>query len=208
MRIVAFFIRHALTDFNKQENGEKEKFRGDADIPLNEEGKQQAEQLVPLFNAREFSSAFHSGMQRTAQTLEPLMKSKNMKSVEVEKLDSLDTGDFTGLPKTKENKEKLEWYRENPKVKIPGGESVANFRNRIDPRLMRIIKQGDEAGKPTIACVHGSVVKELSRMMTGDYDTLKVDPGGVVAVYKTPFGYFGKPIVKENPAGEDILPGS
>ena len=68
MRIVAWFIRHGETDLNADEDS-KERFRGDIDIPLNEEGRQQAQDLVPYFAARKFSHAFHSGMQRTAQTV-------------------------------------------------------------------------------------------------------------------------------------------
>ena len=208
-KIVAFFIRHGETDLNDPPNGEKERFRGDADVLLNDTGKKQAEELVPFFNARKFSAAFHSGMQRTAQTLEPLMKAKGMEAHEIEGLNSLNTGDFTGLPKTEENKKKLEHYRNNPNLRIPGGESVNEFRKRVDPRLMRIIHLGDSAGAPTVAALHGSIMKELSRLLCkGDYNAAKVDPGGVVAVYKTPDGYKAVPIFRENPAEEDIKPGS
>lgn len=208
-RIVAFFVRHGETDLNDPPDGGKERFRGDADVLLNDKGQKQAQELVPLFNARDFSAAFHSGMHRTAQTLEPLMKTKGMEAHEVEGMNSLNTGDFTGLPKTAENKKRLEWFRLHPNVRIPGGESVREFQKRTDPRIMRIIRLGDAAGKPTITAAHGSIMRELSRLLCdGNYDAVKVDPGGVVAVYKTPHGYKAEPIWKENPAQEDIQPGS
>ena len=208
-KIVAFFIRHGETDLNDPPNGEKERFRGDADVLLNDKGKKQAEDLVPFFNARKFSAAFHSGMQRTAQTLEPLMKAKGMEAHEIEGLNSLNTGDFTGLPKTAENRKKLEYYRLHPNVQIPGGESVKRFQKRVDPRLIRMIRLGDDAGVPTVAALHGSIMRELSRLLCGgDYDAVKVSPGGVVAVYKTPDGYKAVPILHENPDEEDIQAGS
>lgn len=208
-KIVAFFIRHGETDLNDPPDGEKERFRGDADVLLNDTGKQQAEALVPFFNARKFSAAFHSGMQRTAQTLEPLMKAKGMEAHEIEGLNSLNTGDFTGLPKNDENRKKLDYYRLHPNIRIPGGESVNEFRKRVDPRLMRIIRLGDDAGVPTVASLHGSIMRELSRLLhEGDYDAIKVSPGGVVAVYKTPDGYKADAIFRENPNDEDIQPGS
>src|SRR6266704_2660008 len=105
MQIVAFFIRHGDTDFNEKEGpGHQERFRGDLDIPLNEAGHKQAEELVPYFAAREFSAAFHSGMQRTAQTLEPLMDAKGMESIKVEGLDSLDTEIFLACQRPKRTK--------------------------------------------------------------------------------------------------------
>ncbi len=209
MQIVAFFIRHGDTDFNEKEGpGHQERFRGDLDIPLNEAGHKQAEELVPYFAAREFSAAFHSGMQRTAQTLEPLMDAKGMESIKVEGLDSLDTGDFSGLPKTEKNKKKLEWFRQNPNEVIPGGESVRSFRERVDPKIMTVIKIGEEAGKPTVASVHGSVMREISRLLHDDYNKVKVEPGGVVGIFKSPNGYEAKALLKESQTEEDIRAGS
>jgi probable phosphoglycerate mutase len=210
MKIVAFFIRHGETDFNEKEKGpqKEERFRGDLDIPLNEDGQREAEELVPYFAAREFSAAFHSGMQRTAQTLEPLMAAKGMEAATVEGLDSLDTGDFSGLPKTKKNKKKLEWFRKNPNEVIPGGESVSAFRDRVDPKIMQVIKIGEEAGKPAVACVHGSVMRELSRLLHDDYNKVKVEPGGVVGVFKSPNGYEAAALLKESETEEDIRAGS
>lgn len=244
MKIVAFFIRHGETDMNNPPNGEPEKFRGDADIDLNEKGHKQAQALVPLFKAHKFSAAFSSGLKRTNQTLKPLLDDKEMSVQDLDDLDSLNTGDFTGLPKNDENKEKLEWYRQHPEVEIPGGESVQHFRDRTDPLLYRIINIGDSAGVPTVAAVHGSVMRELSRVLSptweqdkksalsfggsrsakdaydyaktvfgkrtgGDYNKVKVDPGGVIGVYKTADGrYFAKPLLRESMTEEDIQPGS
>jgi broad specificity phosphatase PhoE len=212
-QIVAFFIRHGETDFNERSeqanpDGAEERFRGDLDIPLNNLGQQQAEELVPYFAAREFSSAYHSGMQRSKQTLEPLMKDKGMEASAIEGFNGLDTGDFSGQPKTEKNKKKLEWYRENPSVTIPGGESVQDFRDRVDPKLLKAIQIGDEAGKPTAVCAHGSVMRELSRLLHDDYNRVKVEPGGVIGIFKSPYGYEAKALLKDSQAEEDIRAGS
>lgn len=209
MKIVAFFIRHGDTDFNENNGPQKEeRFRGDLDIPLNEDGHRQAEELVPYFAAREFSAAFHSGMQRTAQTLDPLMAAKSMEATKVDGLDSLDTGDFSGLPKTKKNKKRLEYFRTHPDERIPGGETVNEFRKRVDPKLMQAIKIGEEAGKPTVVCIHGSVMRELSRLLHDDYNKVKVEPGGVVGVFKSAQGYEAAALLKESENEEDIRAGS
>ncbi len=204
MKLVAFFIRHGETDLNKSDS-----FRGDIDIPLNEEGQKQAEEIPHYLAAYKLSSLFHSGMQRTAQTLEPLAEAKGLPSKKMENLDSLDTGNFAGLPKTEENRKKLEHYRKNPEETIPGGESVQEFRDRIDPLIFNIIKLGEESGAPSAACVHGSVIREISRLFDESYDSLKVDPGGIIGVFKTQDGYEVQPLVKENNEQEDMdAPGS
>lgn len=208
MKIVAFFIRHGETDLNNPPDGQ-EKFRGDIDIPLNADGHKQAEEIPNYLAAYKLSALYHSGMQRTAQTLKPLEKQKNMKSSKLENLDSLDTGDFSGLPKTEENRKKLEHYRDNPEETIPGGESVQNFRDRVDPLIFNVIKVGEESGTPSAACVHGSVLREISRLFDESYDSLKVEPGGIIGIFKTTDGYKAKPLVKESENEEDMdLPGS
>ncbi len=204
MKIVAFFIRHGETDLNKSDS-----FRGDIDVSLNEEGQSQAEEIPNYLAAYKLSALYHSGMQRTAQTLAPLEKQKSMKSSKLENLDSLDTGDFSGLPKSEENRKKLEHYRENPKETIPGGESVQNFRDRTDPAIFNVIKVGEESGVPSAACVHGSVIREISRLFDESYDSLKVEPGGIIGIFKTEDGYEAQPLVKESENEEDMdLPGS
>ena len=203
MKLVAFFIRHGETDLNNPPNGETEKFRGDLDVPLNEDGEAQAAEIPDYLRGYKLSALFHSGMHRTAQTVEPLAEAKGMQSKGLENMNSLDTGDFSGLPKTEENKKKLQWYRENPKEVIPGGESVEHFRNRVDPVIMNVIKIGEQSGSPAAACVHGSVMREISRLFSESYDSLKVEPGGIVGIFRDTQGeYFAEPLVKEADEGE------
>jgi broad specificity phosphatase PhoE len=203
MKLVAYFIRHGETDLNKSDE-----FRGDLDVPLNAEGQKQAEDLVPYFKGRVFSDAFASSRIRTDQTLAPLLKSRNMEATILPGLDSLDTGDFAGLPKNEENKKKLEWYREHPDEQIPGGDKVQDWRNKVDPLLLNIIKKGEEGPAPVVAGTHGSILRELSRLLHNDYNRAKVDPGGVIGVFKSPYGYTLKALLKENDKEEDIKPGS
>ncbi len=210
MKLAAFFIRHGETDMNNPPDGGEEKFRGDMDIPLNMTGQQQAEDLVTYLKGYKLSALYHSGKHRTMQTMMPLAESKGMSSIALKNFDSLDTGDFTGLPKNEENREKLGHYRDHPKEVIPGGESVEHFRNRVDPIIRNCIKVGIESGLPVAACVHGSVMREISRLFHKSYDSLKVEPGGIVGVSKEDDGtYTAMPLVKESQDEEDMdKPGS
>lgn len=191
MKIVAYFVRHADTDWNDQD-----KFRGDIDIGINKEGQKQAEELVPYFEGKKFGIAFNSSRKRTKQTLAPLLSSRGMESKTTTKLDSLDTGELAGKPKTDENLKILKWYRKHPEEKIPGGDRVQDWRNRVDSELFMIMRRGEEASMPAIAGVHGSVIKELSRLLTGDMNKIGVEPGGVLGVFKTPKGYALRVLLK------------
>jgi broad specificity phosphatase PhoE len=136
------------------------------------------------------------------------MQDKGMEATTIEGLNGLDTGDFAGQPKTEKNKKKLEYYREHPEERIPGGESVQEFRNRVDPKLLSAIRIGEDAGKPSVICVHGSVMRELSRLLHDDYNKIKVEPGGVIGVFKSPYGYEAKALLKDSKAEEEIRAGS
>jgi alpha-ribazole phosphatase len=203
-KIVCFFVRHGETDMNKNND-----FRGDLDIDINSEGKKQAEQLVPFFANRQFSAVYGSSRKRVMQTLEPLLKAKNMTMKPLKSLDSLDTGEFAGKPKNDENLKEMKWYREHPEETIPGGEKVKTFRKRVDAKIMQLIHRGESSSSPVLVGIHGSVVKELGRFLEGNMDAAKVEPGGVVAVFKSPTGYTAEPILKDSSdVNEDITPGS
>jgi len=208
-KIVAFFVRHGETDLNSPPNGEAEKFRGDIDAPLNETGMSQAEELPSYLKGYRVSALYHTGMHRTAQTLLPFADERDMEMIELPAFNSLDTGDFAGLPKNDENKERMAYYRDNPEEQIPGGESVQEFRDRVDPIIMNLIRMGEEGGAPVVAVAHGSVMREISRLFDTSYDSLKIEPGGVVGVFKSADGYYVKPLVKEDDEQEDMdKPGS
>ncbi len=203
-KIVAFVVRHGETNLNKNND-----FRGDLDVDINAEGQKQAEQLVPFFANRQFSGAYGSSRKRVQQTLQPLLDEKGMKLKPLKSLDSLDTGEFAGKPKDEENLKELKWYREHPEETIPGGEKVANFRSRVDAKLMQLISKGESGDKPVIIGVHGSVIKELGRLLHHDMDYAKVEPGGVVAIFKSPQGYTAEPILKDSSEEpEEIYAGS
>jgi broad specificity phosphatase PhoE len=203
MRPVAYFIRHGETDANKEDV-----FRGDIDYPLNDRGKQQAAKLVSFFRGRKFSVIYGSDRKRVKDTLLPLAKDKKLPIKMLPDLESLNTGDYAGLPKTKESVKEIRWYNKHPNEMIPGGETVQGFRNRVDPKLMMIIHHGEDSHRPAAAGVHGSVLKELYRVLYGTIDKkARVEPGGVVAIFKGSHGYEAIPILGAKDK-EDITPGS
>lgn len=204
MRPVAYFVRHGDTDLN-----DKDVFRGDEDIPINEEGHAQADNLVRFFKHNKFSRIFSSDRKRVRQTLTPLAKDKGMRLVIIPNLESLNTGDFTNYPKSKQNITSIQWYSRHPEIIIPGGESFQAFRDRVDPQLWRVIKNGEEADKPVIVGVHGSILKELHRLLYGTVlQKARVATGGVEAVFKSAHGYEAIPVLGAKDKEDEYQPGS
>jgi broad specificity phosphatase PhoE len=202
-KIIAFVVRHGETSLNKNND-----FRGDIDVPLDADGKKQAAAIVPFFKNKKFSGIYGSTRKRVAETLAPLLKDKKAKMKPLKALDSLNTGEFAGKPKDKDNLDELKWYREHPEETIPGGEKVANFRKRVDAKMMDLLHRGESGSKPVLIGAHGSIVKEIGRLLHHDMDHAKVEPGGIVAIYKSPSGYSAEPIFRPAKESEEVYAGS
>ncbi len=204
MRPVAYFVRHGDTDLN-----DKDVFRGDEDIPLNEKGRAQAENLIRFFRHNKFSRIYCSDRKRVRQTLAPLAKDKGMRLIILPNIESLNTGDFTNYRKTKENIAAIQWYSRHPEIQIPGGESFHEFRERVDPQLWRAIKTGEDSERPVVIGVHGSILKELHRLLYGTtIPKARVATGGVEAVFKSAHGYEAIPILGKKDKEDEYQPGS
>lgn len=64
-----YFVRHGKTDWNK-----KNLCQGQMDIPLNQEGIEEADQLYPLITTLSFSKIFTSPLTRALQTAQIIQK--------------------------------------------------------------------------------------------------------------------------------------
>lgn len=205
LKPVAYFVRHGSTELN-----DAGKFRGPIDVPLDEKGKEQAEGLGDFFKGRKFSAAYHSSKKRTLQTLESILektKSK-VKPKMVKDFDAFNVGELAGKPKDQENLATIRYYQDHPDEKIPGGERLNDFRKRADAKIMMAIRKGELSKYPSISVVHSSIIHELSHLLHGDHNKVKVAPGGVVGVYKDdqdPSGYKAIPLLKEIKHSEDMV---
>jgi probable phosphoglycerate mutase len=202
-KIICLVVRHADTDLN-----DSNKFRGDLDIDINDKGRQQAKEVAAFLKGRNFSGVYGSTRKRVKQTLDPILKERKIKMRALKSLDSLDTGELAGQPKSEENLKELKWYRQHPQETIPGGEKVAGFRKRVDNKMLDLIHRGESGSLPVLIGAHGSIVKEIGRLLHDDMDHAKVLPGGVVAIYKSPSGYSAEPIFKPADEPEETYAGS
>jgi broad specificity phosphatase PhoE len=203
MGVVAFFVRHGETQLNKDKA-----FRGPLDVELDDSGKKQADTLADFFKDINFSHAFSSDKKRTKETARRVLGKRKTKLKVVKQLDSYDVGDLAGEPKDEDNLKIVKYYQEHPDEAIPGGESINGFRKDADPEIVMVIKKGEKAKKPAIAFVHSSIIHEISHLIHGDHQKVKVRPGGVVAIIKTPLGYRAEAIFNKSNHPDDLHLGS
>ena len=77
-----FLIRHGETNWNKEG-----RFQGQIDIPLNNNGKEQAEKASQYLRDISFNKAFSSSMHRPYETAEIILQRE--KDIKIKKIDEL-----------------------------------------------------------------------------------------------------------------------
>lgn len=118
-------------------------FRGRIDIELNETGLKQAELLGEYLSQMKIEAVYSSPLKRALQVAQAIAKHDKL-NVEISQgLLDLDFGEWEGLPR-QEVAEKyretfVEWMRHPDKVKIPGGEGLADVRKRATALIDEII---------------------------------------------------------------------
>jgi broad specificity phosphatase PhoE len=201
-KLVAMFMRHGQTEFNKEK-----RFRGQMEIPLDRTGVQQALDarrfLAGFLGDKPLGKSYRSSKDRTRQTAELVLGDHTQV---IKNFDALNVGKFSGQLKNDENMKDIMHYQKYPDQKIPGGERINDFRARVNPELKKVIEEGEKSGRPTISFVHSSTIHQLSHLLHGDHNLIKVQPGGIVGVYKRPSGsYYVLPLLSESTGKQDNL---
>jgi broad specificity phosphatase PhoE len=93
-------------------------------------------------------------------------------------------GKLEGQPETKDMKATIQKYRDNPNLKVPGGESYANFIDRITPAYNKTLATSPDK---TLIVTHSEVVKGLGlpKLKPGEVHPVKV---GDKTIYITRHG--------------------
>jgi len=123
-------VRHGQTEWNRVE-----RFRGRADIPLNETGLAQAKALARRLASWAIAAVYTSPLQRTRETGKAIARQLGLEVEPLEGLLDIDYGALQGL--TPEEAEQRypdiyrQWLREPHLVHFPQGESLAQLRERV-----------------------------------------------------------------------------
>ncbi len=152
-----YLVRHGTTDWNKEEI-----FRGRAECKLNETGKAEAKALARYFAEVPIEGVYSSPLSRALETARPTAESKGCEVVPESPFTDLDFGAWQGLP-LKEARDKYpdlyRLWREQPgAVTFPGGENLAQVRNRSWKGLIRLAEGNPQR---TILIVTHRVVTKI-----------------------------------------------
>lgn len=162
-------VRHGVTDWNQER-----RFQGQIDIPLNDEGRRQAEATGRRLGAesgRERIAAIHSSdLSRAAQTAEPIARALGLPVLHDASLRERHYGDFEGRTHDEIASELADawqrWRAREPDFVLPGGgESLRGFHERVEGALLSLAARYPSA--TVVAVAHGGVLDCAYRIAAG-----------------------------------------
>jgi broad specificity phosphatase PhoE len=126
---LVYLIRHGQTDWNREKI-----FRGLADRPLSQEGREEAEAVARFLARERIQFIYASPLKRAMETAEPLARARGLKVEILPGVIDLDFGEWSGLP-MKEVKDKYprvfdDFMKRPEKAVFPGGETLAQAQQR------------------------------------------------------------------------------
>lgn len=151
-------VRHGQTEWNRFE-----RFRGRADVPLNEAGILQAAATGERVAAEWQPSAIYtSPLSRSVKTAEAIAMHFGLPVQAMAELADIDYGEWQGLSPEEVShtwKTELEnWYEKPHLARIPGGESLSELRERAMKAVNELI--GRHPGG-TIVIVGHTVINRI-----------------------------------------------
>lgn len=184
-----YLVRHGQTAWNAQR-----KNQGHTDIPLDQDGEEQARLLSFAFDDRPVTRIFSSDLQRARMTAAPIAQRLGVPVVVRESLRERCFGDWEAQPmeKVAESFIRQGMLSGLPveEVRPPNGESLADVWKRLEEPVTEI----EACAEPVLVIIHGgSGGLVLSRLLRGTISTarsFRFDNTGVTTVARRPDGGF------------------
>src|SRR5512140_239015 len=122
-------VRHGQTPWNKDKI-----FRGSRDIPLNDQGREEARLAGEWLKGETIHAAYCSPLSRARDTAEAIAGPHGLKVDDLPGLTDLFYGDWEGLPLTEVKVKYADlywrWETSPQTVRFPGGETLDEVKTR------------------------------------------------------------------------------
>ncbi len=157
--------RHGRTDWN-----DLGRYQGQTDVPLNEEGWEQARQVAMTLQAERIDAVYTSDLRRASDTAQEIARVRGLVACEDPRLREIDQGRWEGLTveQIRERDADLHarWVAEPLAVTLPEGESIADVRERALAAVGDIIER--HAGGSICLVTHKVVMTIVRCELTGE----------------------------------------
>lgn len=150
------FLRHGKTEWNGQF-----RYQGKTDVPLNDEGRMQADRTALRLNSLKVDVIYASVLSRARETAERVSRHLGAPlGGLLEELVEMDFGNWEGMQVAEvENAYKevyAQWRKFPEKIKIPGGESFVEVVERVNRGMKKIL---DDGGENVLVVAHGGSIR-------------------------------------------------
>lgn len=164
-----YLIRHAATTLSAED-----RFAGSTDVPLSDEGRDQAKRLANRLSAFKPAAIYCSPMDRTVETATILAKPHGLKPIPSDGLREINHGHWEGRTRTEvidQFPEEMEMWDADPFGYAPsGGETGMSVMMRAVPVLQEIVTT--YPNQAVLVISH----KATNRIIVGHY--LGIEPRG------------------------------
>ncbi|MEJ5169776.1 MAG: 2,3-diphosphoglycerate-dependent phosphoglycerate mutase [Fimbriimonadales bacterium] len=181
-------VRHGQSLWNLEN-----RFTGWVDVPLTEQGEQEARQAGERLRGMQFDVAYTSALTRAQRTLDIILETMGVKIpiIRDQALNERHYGDLQGLNKAETAKrygdEQVHLWRRSYDIPPPNGEALKNTAERTLPFFERAILGDIKQGKNVLVVAHGnsnrSIVMKLDNLSEKEVLELNLDTG-VPLVYE------------------------
>ena len=147
MRI--WFVRHGETEWNRTK-----RYQGHSDIPLNENGRRQAQETASLLAKETLSAIYASDLKRAVETAEAIAQTHELRVQQKPELRELHFGLWEGL--------RYEQIME----KWAEGEGFSELAKRAWPAL-QAIREAHQEEEAIAVVAHGGTIRVLLCLLRG-----------------------------------------
>ncbi len=157
-------VRHGETEYNKLGV-----FRGRLDVPLNERGREQAACAARALGSEPMAAVYSSPLVRALDTARAIAEAHDLTPIVDQAFHNIDLGEWQGVEKARVEREEPElwelWTNDPDALRIPGGETLAEVRERAYRRVLELV--WEYRGKRIAIVTHRSVAKLLGGALLG-----------------------------------------
>jgi broad specificity phosphatase PhoE len=158
-----FIVRHGATDWNHTKRAQ-----GQADIPLNAEGRRQASRAAHELSREDIAAVYSSDLQRAYNTAHPIADAHGLEVIADPRFREIDQGEWEGLD-TDEIRRRWPdlWGPARHYSTRPGGESPQQVRARALAGLKDAVETNPDGSIVLVS--HGGTMRWLAAEAFG-YD--------------------------------------
>jgi len=137
-------VRHGQTEWNREL-----RFRGRADVPLDENGRKQADALADALTGKGISAIYTSPLMRSMETARPVAKVFHLQIITIQGFIDINYGEWEGLAYDEVRQRYADLYREweerPDSVRFPDGESLEEVKRRSFSAFMQVVAENPDS---------------------------------------------------------------